>query len=243
MRLGTSIIIFFLAIIALVAEFVLYMIFGIGAAFSGDISNLSGTVFFFVGLMMMTGVIGVLAPICAVIEMIVKKTVAIDKIKKKKQHKFVEIFLNDIGSSLLVIFSILILIFVIVFGSVGKGAIDKELTKSDDGINAPQIYPDLVPPVTQDTEPTKPRQPIKLTGFGQEATDNFYLEMGLYRFKMNHDGDSNFAIWLYSANGDRLELLVNEIGPFEGSRAFTIPRSGEYLLDVSADASWEVTIE
>lgn len=65
--------IFFLAIFALVAEFILYMVFGLGAAFSGDLTTLSGTAFFFVSLMVLTAATGILAPICALVELIVKK--------------------------------------------------------------------------------------------------------------------------------------------------------------------------
>ena len=73
MKFGTSIMIFFLAIVALVAEFIMYLIFGLGTVFSGDLTTLSGTVFFFVSLMVLTAATGVLAPICALIELIVRK--------------------------------------------------------------------------------------------------------------------------------------------------------------------------
>jgi len=73
MKFGTSIMIFFLAIVALVAEFILYFVFGLGAAFSGDLTTLSGTAFFFVSLMVLTVATGVLAPICALVELIIKK--------------------------------------------------------------------------------------------------------------------------------------------------------------------------
>ena len=73
MKLATSIIIFFLAILALVAEFILYMIMGMGSAFSGDMSALEGTAFFFVSLMILTAVTGVMAPVSALVELVVKK--------------------------------------------------------------------------------------------------------------------------------------------------------------------------
>jgi len=73
MKFGTSIMIFFLAIIALVAEFILYMVFGLGAAFSGDLTTLSATALLFVSLMVLTAATGVLAPICALVELIIKK--------------------------------------------------------------------------------------------------------------------------------------------------------------------------
>lgn len=73
MKFSMAIIIFFLAIVTLVAEFILYMIMGIGASFSGGIGTFSGTAMFFVSLMVLTGSTGILAPICAFIELIAKK--------------------------------------------------------------------------------------------------------------------------------------------------------------------------
>lgn len=68
MGFGISILIFFVSLIALVAEFILYMFLGMGAAFtSSDLSQMSGIAFFFVGLMVLTIVTGILAPFCAIL--------------------------------------------------------------------------------------------------------------------------------------------------------------------------------
>jgi len=50
---------------------------------------------------------------------------------------------------------------------------------------------------------------------------------------LTHDGDSNFAVWLYSANGR--DLLVNEIGPFVGEG---IVDSG--LFQITANGNWSL---
>lgn len=82
-----------------------------------------------------------------------------------------------------------------------------------------------------------------LSGVGQQLSDPVALEAGLGVFTMEHDGGSNFAIWLYdAASGERLELLVNEIGPWFGSRAIELPATGDYLLEVTADGNWSVEI-
>lgn len=73
MNIGVGLIVFFVSLIALVAEFILYFIFGFGASFSGDISALEGTAFFFVGLMVLTGATGILYPIFAVLATLTKK--------------------------------------------------------------------------------------------------------------------------------------------------------------------------
>lgn len=85
--------------------------------------------------------------------------------------------------------------------------------------------------------------PFTLKGFGQKASEFFELDSGLTVFQMTHDGESNFAIWLRDGLGNRVELLVNEIGEFDGSTAVGIRRAGVYLLDISADGPWQVDIE
>lgn len=84
--------------------------------------------------------------------------------------------------------------------------------------------------------------PLTLTGQGQKATKIFYLNKGLARFEMKHDGSSNFAIWLMNSQGEKEELLVNEIGTFDGSKAVGISRAGGYILDIAADGNWEVKV-
>lgn len=73
MKIGVGILIFFVALIALVAEIILYFIFGLGAAFSGNASSVGGIAAFFAWLMIMTVVIGVASPIAALIEQLTKK--------------------------------------------------------------------------------------------------------------------------------------------------------------------------
>ena len=79
------------------------------------------------------------------------------------------------------------------------------------------------------------------TGRGQKASRKFTLDTGLYRFQMKHDGKSNFAVILLDSEGDTVELLVNTIGKFDGSKAVGIKRKGTYLLDISADGRWSVS--
>jgi hypothetical protein len=70
---GVGVIIFFVALIAVVAEFVLYFILGIGAAFGGGREAMPAIAAFFVWLMIMTVATGVLAPICGLIEQFTTK--------------------------------------------------------------------------------------------------------------------------------------------------------------------------
>ncbi len=73
MKLRDSLIIFLLSIMALVAEFFIYLISSISIGFSGDIGNITYIVQFFIYLMIFTIAVGVLSPICALIELVIKK--------------------------------------------------------------------------------------------------------------------------------------------------------------------------
>lgn len=71
MSIGIGIIIFLVSFIALIAQFFVYMALGVSLSFAG--TNIGGLAWFFVGLMILTGVIGILAPISAFIQQITKK--------------------------------------------------------------------------------------------------------------------------------------------------------------------------
>ena len=79
-------------------------------------------------------------------------------------------------------------------------------------------------------------------GKGQMTTSLFSLEEGLATFKMSHKGDSNWAPILLDKNGRHVELLANEIGIFDGSKAVRINESGIYLIDITANGTWTITI-
>jgi len=88
-----------------------------------------------------------------------------------------------------------------------------------------------------------PSIPKTFTGVGQQVSGFMIIPKGLTTFRMTHNGQSHFGIWLLDEKGNNVELLVNEIGVFDGSKAVGIPSTGIYLLDISADGNWSVTVE
>jgi hypothetical protein len=81
------------------------------------------------------------------------------------------------------------------------------------------------------------------SGTTQEATALFSLKKGLNTFKMNHAGKGNWAPTLLDARGEVVDLLANEIGSFNGSKAVNVPRDGVYLMNVTANGNWSIIIE
>lgn len=91
---------------------------------------------------------------------------------------------------------------------------------------------------------TSALQMTNIEGVGQTATDPFQLSGGLTTFNMTHQGSRNFIVSLLNKDGARVGTgLVNEIGPFEGSKAIRVPKDDIYLLDIQADGPWSIQVE
>jgi len=82
----------------------------------------------------------------------------------------------------------------------------------------------------------------EFSGRGQQVTRKFTLQPGLYVFGMKHTGTSNFVIRPMSTDGGKYSSLVNEIGRFEGSTAFSVRETKTFLLNVDADGNWSISI-
>jgi hypothetical protein len=81
-----------------------------------------------------------------------------------------------------------------------------------------------------------------LSGTGQQATDLFPLTEGLATFDVEHQGSGTFTIRLLDDQGMLIEQLAQGEGAFRGSKAVRVPRSGQYLYDVSASGPWSVQL-
>ena len=80
-----------------------------------------------------------------------------------------------------------------------------------------------------------------IEGSGESVTDTFAASF-FTTFTYAHNGQSNFAAEVIDdQSGDRVALLVNEIGTTSGSTGVGLP-DGEYLLDVDADGDWSFDI-
>jgi len=83
------------------------------------------------------------------------------------------------------------------------------------------------------------------SGNSAQATQLFELSGGLHRVEMTHQGNANFIVDLLDENGASVVPmgLVNDIGPFEGSRAMTVSDDGIYLFWVEANGPWTIKVE
>jgi hypothetical protein len=90
--------------------------------------------------------------------------------------------------------------------------------------------------------PVVSQQSSVFSGTHQSATSAFQLKGGLKVFQLKHSGSGHFGVWLLDRSGRRVELLANTTGPFSGSKAIKAD-TGWYILDVSADGYWSITVE
>lgn len=63
-----------------------------------------------------------------------------------------------------------------------------------------------------------------------------------YIAKITHSGSSNFAVKLRGSGGEYLDLLVNEIGRYSGTRPLSF-RDYPAAMEINADGSWKVTVQ
>jgi hypothetical protein len=97
--------------------------------------------------------------------------------------------------------------------------------------------------ITQPRPQTAQSVPASFSSKGQQVSQFFALTKGLARFKMTHDGESNFIVHLLDSKGNQVGVsLVNEIGAFNGSKAVNIQDNGIYCLDINADGNWKIDI-
>jgi len=130
-------------------------------------------------------------------------------------------------------------------GSSGGGSGNSNSNKVSNSVSKSEntkVVKGTLPPEPSETPP-KEIEPITFNGTGQQATTKFQLQPGLSVFSMKNTGGSNFSIWLLNDEGDKIELLVNEIGSFDGSKAVKIKNQGNYLLDIASSGKWNINIK
>lgn len=93
-------------------------------------------------------------------------------------------------------------------------------------------------PTTAPPTPRPTPSPVALRGRGQTATDPVQLPAPTSIAAFTHDGQSNFVVQTF--RGSRRDLLINEIGPYNGRRPLT--GTEPIQLNIEADGNWTATI-
>ena len=101
------------------------------------------------------------------------------------------------------------------------------------------------PPPQTTTTPvttTAPPEPITFdqTGSGDSVIRDVFIDSYYNVITLSHDGDSNFIVRGHCDDGSS-ELLVNEIGPYNGT--VLLGTVSPYMLEIKADGNWSVHVE
>ncbi len=59
---------------------------------------------------------------------------------------------------------------------------------------------------------------------------------------ISHVGSSNFVVWALDSNMEQLDLLVNEIGNYDGTVLLNLSGNTPTSLEIQADGPWTVTL-
>lgn len=85
-------------------------------------------------------------------------------------------------------------------------------------------------------------QPLEFSGSGDDvlAIDKNF-DVGI--IKLTYTGSSNFIVYTHGADGEKLELLVNTIGNYSGTRPFDfLDNQNTAKISVESSGSWTITI-
>jgi hypothetical protein len=78
-------------------------------------------------------------------------------------------------------------------------------------------------------------------GSGNELV-RLSLPRGLrHTARFTHRGDSNFAVWTLDPTGSPRDLVVNEVGRYDGVRPLDF-ETAPSALEIEADGAWTVTV-
>lgn len=101
------------------------------------------------------------------------------------------------------------------------------------------------PPAPSGPTPTRGPAPTPIVysfnGRGDDVVQFFVPKNGLAKFGLIHKGERNFIVELLRADGEYIDLLVNEIGEYEGEKVTTL-EAGNYVLEITADGGWGAVI-
>jgi hypothetical protein len=117
----------------------------------------------------------------------------------------------------------------------------------------PSSTPEATPEPSPTPEPTPSREPtpdptpgldfetIKKSGRGDKLLRFRIPEGSVALAKFTHSGSGNFAVWTVDSSGQETDLLVNEIGKYQGRVMFD-ETSHSVAFSITASGGWTATI-
>lgn len=113
-------------------------------------------------------------------------------------------------------------------------AAESEAASTEGAEASPEEEPEVAP------EP-EPAEPQSFSGTGSEVVMLEPLGEDVFYAAVTHDGSSNIALWSVDENGQDIDLLVNEIGGYEGEVALNFGEDPA-ALRIEADGAWTIDL-
>jgi hypothetical protein len=60
---------------------------------------------------------------------------------------------------------------------------------------------------------------------------------------ITHNGSSNFAIWSLDSGGEEIDLVVNDVGSYQGARPLDFEDDTPAALRIEADGAWKIVVK
>jgi hypothetical protein len=96
-------------------------------------------------------------------------------------------------------------------------------------------------PVPTATDTPVP-EPIYLSGSGDDVVDVDKWD-GPAIARISYSGRSNFVVWNYGTDGDKIDLLVNTVGDYQGTRPLDfLDTEHTARFQVESSGDWEISI-
>lgn len=119
-------------------------------------------------------------------------------------------------------------------GATPAESADSSAASTESAEASPEEEPEVAP------EP-EPAEPQSFSGTGSEVVMLDPLGEDVFYATVTHDGSSNIALWSVDENGQDIDLLVNEIGGYEGKVALNFGEDPA-ALRIEADGAWTIDL-
>jgi hypothetical protein len=111
------------------------------------------------------------------------------------------------------------------------------ITSTSKPTNTPQ--PTSTPRPTTTRTPTP--APVFLSGTGDSVVDlKNWVGAGLAH--ITYSGRGNFIVWNYGSNGEKIDLLVNTIGAYDGVVLLDFYDTQTTRFQIESSGAWEITV-
>lgn len=119
-------------------------------------------------------------------------------------------------------------------GATPAESADSSAGSTESAEDSPEEEPEVAP------EP-EPAEPQSFSGTGSEVVMLDPLGEDVFYATVTHDGSSNIALWTVDENGQDIDLLVNEIGGYDGEVALNFGEDPA-ALRIEADGAWSIDL-